>query len=168
MVNNQQTSSVKELGFTYMGVLFAVALLGVSLALIGSTWKTSQAREKEEELLFIGDQFRSAIAIYYERTPSQIKQYPKSFDQLIVDNRYLVAQRYLRKLYRDPMTNESAWGVVSSPDGGIMGVYSLSEKKPLKQANFLEKYAGFANSKHYSDWKFVYIPNLPTMPTKPK
>jgi type II secretory pathway pseudopilin PulG len=162
MVSTQHPSSANQTGFTYMGVLFAVALLGTSLALIGSVWKTSQQRENEQELLFIGDQFRRAITLYYERTPSIVKQYPKSFDQLIKDDRYIVPQRYLRKVYRDPITNERNWGIVRAPDGGIMGVYSLSNKMPRKQSHFQEKYEGFSNAKQYTDWQFVYKPYIPT------
>jgi len=160
MVNTQQQSHLKQVGFTYMGVLFAVAFLGASLALIGSVWKTSQQRENEQELLFIGDQFRSAIKLYYDNTPSAIKQYPKSFEQLIKDDRYVVPQRYLRRVYRDPITNKLEWGIIRSPEGNIVGVYSLSNKVPRKQANFTEKYAAFAKAKHYSDWQFVYRPYL--------
>lgn len=151
-------------GFTYLGVLFAVAMLGISLALIGSSWKTSQQRESEQELLFVGDQFRKAIILYYERTPSFVKAYPKSFEQLIKDDRYITPQRYLRRVYRDPITLSNDWGIVRSPDGGIMGVYSLSDKAPRKTAHFPEKYAKFANASRYSEWQFVYRPtpiNLP-------
>ena len=148
----------RQIGFTYLGVLFAVALLGVSLALIGSVWKTSQQRENEQELLFIGDQFRRAIALYYERTPSAVKQYPQSFEQLMKDDRYIVPQRYLRRIYRDPITNSLDWNIIRSPDGGIMGVNSDSTKSPRKQANFKSIYAAFANAKRYTDWQFVYKP----------
>lgn len=158
MVNTRYKIVVKQLGFTYLGVLFAVALMGTSLALMGSVWKTSQQRENEEELLFIGDQFRRAILLYYERTPSAVKQYPRSFEQLIKDDRYIVPQRYLRKVYRDPITNESEWGIVRSQDGSITGVYSLSNKTPRKQSHFKAMYAEFANASHYSDWQFVHRP----------
>lgn len=141
-----------------MGVLFAVALLGVSLALVGTAWKTSQQRENEKELLFVGDQFRKAIGLYYERTPGALKQYPKSFEQLIKDDRYIIPQRYLRKFYRDPFTGNANWGVVTSADGGIAGIYSMSDKEPRKKANFRDIDASFDNTKHYTDWKFIYMP----------
>ena len=143
-----------------MGVLFAVALMGVTQALVGSVWKTSLQRENEKELLFVGDQFRKAIGLYYERTPGAVKQYPKSFEQLIKDDRYIVPQRYLRKVYRDPITNKTDWHIVLSPRGGIMGIYSVSDKEPRKQHNFKEIDAAFNNAKRYQNWKFVYTPFL--------
>jgi len=160
LMNGKRTINVmvRQQGFTYMGVLFAVALMGASLALIGSVWRTSQQRENEQELLFIGDQFRRAILLYYERTPGAVKQYPMSFEQLIKDDRYLVPKRYLRRVYRDPISNELEWGIVHFTDGSIMGVYSLSTKTPRKQSNFKAIYAEFANTNHYSDWRFVYRP----------
>lgn len=158
MVNFKQIPAKYLQGFTYLGVLFIVALLGASLALAGTTWKTLQQCENEQELLFIGDQFKKAITLYYERTPSAVKTYPKSLEQLLKDNRYISPQRYLRKIYHDPITLSAEWGLVRSPDGGIMGVYSLSNKHPRKQDNFKHQYADFTNAQHYSDWKFVYRP----------
>lgn len=148
-------------GFTYMAVLFAVAIIGASLALIGVTWKTAQQRENEKELLFIGDQFRKAIGLYYERTPGPIKKFPENLEQLIKDDRYIVPQHYLRKIYRDPMTNKTDWEIIVAPNGGIMGVHSASDKAPHKQSNFKEIDATFKKSKHYSSWKFFYAPYQP-------
>ncbi len=156
MVKEKIPISKHTSGFTYLGILFAVALLGVSLALMGTVWKTSQQRENEKELLFIGDQFRRAIGLYYERTPGAVKHYPKSLDDLITDNRFINPQHYLRKVYRDPITNEFKWGIINSTDGGIMGVYSLSDKMPRKQNHFKANFSGFGNAKHYSEWKFLY------------
>jgi len=38
-------------GFTYMTVLFVIAILSTGLALIGEVWHTSALREKEAQLL---------------------------------------------------------------------------------------------------------------------
>lgn len=42
----------------------------------------------------------------------------------------------LRKIYRDPMTGKSDWGLVMAPQGGIMGVHSLSTARAIKHENF--------------------------------
>lgn len=151
----------QQQGFTYMGVLFAVALIGVSQALIGSVWKTTQQRENEEELLFVGEQFRKAIGLYYERTPGVVKRYPTNLEELLEDNRYIVPQRYLRKIYKDPMTNEIDWIIVTGPSGGVRGLYSKANSIPFKQSKFKAANIAFTNSKSYADWKFIYQPILP-------
>jgi hypothetical protein len=69
-----------------------------------------------------------------------------------------VTQRYLRKIYRDPLTRSTDWGVVEAPTGGIMGVYSKSEDVPIKTANFPWRWASFADARNYADWKFVFSP----------
>lgn len=139
-----------------MGVLFVIALMGVLLAVAGETWHTASQREKERELLYIGDAFRDAIALYYNRTPGTDKKFPRDINELLKDPRYLVAQRYLRKIYIDPMTGSNQWGVIKAPDGGIAGIYSLSEDKPIKLSFFGDKNAGFEKAQKYADWKFIY------------
>ena len=139
-----------ERGFTYVIAMFAVAIAGVLLAAGSEVWAQSRQREKEKELLFVGAQFREAIRLYYERTPGTVKRYPQKLEQLLDDRRYLSLQRYLRRIYKDPMTGSSQWGTVAAPGGGIMGVYSLSDKAPIKSANFDSKNEGLAGVSHYS------------------
>jgi type II secretory pathway pseudopilin PulG len=150
-------------GFTYLGVLFLVAIMGILLGATGTIWSTIQQREKERELLFVGNEFRKAIGSYYERTPGAIKRYPAEFADLLKDNRQLATVRHLRKLYNDPITSESKWGVVRAADGGIMGVHSLSAKAPIKKGNFLQRDSVFENASTYLGWRFVYEPQPPTL-----
>ena len=144
-------------GFTYLGVLFLVAILSAALAGTGVIWSTAQQREKEKELLFIGNTFRLAIGAYYQKTPGTIKRYPNNLGDLLKDNRQLVQTRYLRKIYDDPFTGQAKWGLIRASDGGIMGVFSLSEKEPIKRF-FEQESADFIGTKKYSDWRFVYMP----------
>ncbi len=147
-------------GFAYLGLLFAVALLGASLAATGMLWQLEQRRERERELLFVGHQFRLAIEHYYRQTPGPIKAYPRRLEDLLRDTRYPHTARYLRRLYRDPITGESQWGLVRAADGGISGVYSLSDAVPIKVANFRTRDRGFEGKVRYSDWRFVYVPGM--------
>lgn len=150
-------SSRRHQGFTYVGLLIAVAVLGVGLAAVGQVWRTAAAREKERELLFIGNAYRSAIMSYYWATPAGLVRYPRSLDNLLEDRRTPALKRHLRRLYPDPITGSDAWGLVPSPDGGVAGVYSRSEQRPLKTAGFFGVDTIFENSEKYSDWKFVYV-----------
>jgi len=104
----------RQAGFTYLTILFAIAVAGVTLAKTGIDWSQANQREKERELLFVGDQYRQAIALFYERTPGVIKRYPSRLEDLLSDTRYNPPQRYLRRLYRDPVTNQK-WGVGVRP-----------------------------------------------------
>ncbi len=147
-------------GFTYIGLLFFIAIIGITLAMASTLWSFAQQREKERELLFIGHQFRHAIGLYYERTPGTIKRYPSRLEDLLEDNRYVTTQRYLRKIYRDPMTGTHQWGLVSAPTGGVMGVYSLSESVPIKTSNFSSEDSTLDSAKKYVEWQFFYLPTI--------
>ena len=144
-------------GFTYLTALFLVALLATGLALAGEVWETSVQREKETELLFVGNQYRNAIRLYYESTPGGVKRYPATLAELLSDSRSPALRRHIRKLYPDPLGGKE-WGLVKAPEGGISGVFSLSTAKPLKTGGFKLRDAGFESAKTYADWKFVYSP----------
>src|SRR3990172_7233078 len=117
-------------GFTYLGLLFVVAMAGVALAATGMLWSTQRQREREQELLFVGNQIRQAIGSYYERSPGLVKRYPAKLDDLLKDNRFINVQRHLRQHYVDPLTDSQEWGLVTAPEGGVMGVYSLATGTP--------------------------------------
>lgn len=149
-------------GFTYLALLFFVAIMGAVMAATGMLWSTAQLREKERDLLFVGNEFRKAIASYYEQTPGTVKRYPHSFDDLLKDNRFLASVRHLRRVYADPMTSTRDWGIVRAPDGGIMGIYSLSNEPTIKRSGFRKRDAVFEKSEHYAEWRFVYEPQSGT------
>lgn len=153
-------------GYTYLGVLIAVALAGVALVGTAQLWSTASRREKEAELLFIGDEFRRAIAMYYDSSPGA-KQFPKSLEELLQDKRYPVVRRYLRRNYADPMTGRPDWGIVKGPGDTIMGVYSTSAREPLKRANFPPDYSAFERAERYSDWRFAYSTTRAVVPAAP-
>ena len=143
-------------GFTYIGVLFVVAMMSTGLALIGEVWHTSNLREKEAELLHIGNEYRKAIERYYTGPPAG--KYPREMADLVKDPRHPGIVRHLRRLYPDPITGKEEWGLVKSPDGGFAGVYSLSEDAPLKSAGFAVRDASFEGKTKYSEWQFVFAP----------
>ena len=146
-------------GFTYMALLFVVAIMGVGLAAKGVEWHTATQREKEADLLFIGDQFRTAIALYYYRTPGGAHEYPISLDELLHDQRLAGVQRYLRRIYRDPITGRAEWDLVRTPTGRIMGVRSFSREPPLKTGGFPTRHLGLEGKRTYAEWEFVFMPS---------
>jgi type II secretory pathway pseudopilin PulG len=147
-----------EEGFTYLGVLLLVAIMGFGLSAFAELHSHAAQREKERELLFIGAQFRDAIASYYNKSPGA-KVYPKKLDELVEDKRFPVPKHHLRRIYRDPMTDSVDWGVVEAPGGaGIMGVHSRSEEAPIKTGDFAAAEATFEDAENYTKWAFIYSP----------
>ncbi len=74
------------------------------------------------------------------------------------DNRQLATVRYLRRVYLDPFTWQAQWGTIGAPDGGIQGVYSLTQGTPVKTAGFAAADVTFANAKSYAEWRFEFVP----------
>lgn len=146
----------RESGFTYFVLLAVVASMGFVLATAGEVWHTALKREKERELLFVGDQFRRAFNLYNLHTPGKARSYPLSLEELLKDPRYPGVQRYLRKIYADPMTGRTQWGLIKGPNGEVFGVHSLSEDEPLKKSGFSLADAKFKGRTKYSDWVFMY------------
>lgn len=145
-------------GFTLLGLLFLVAGMGVAMAALGTMWHTAAQREKEVELLFVGDQYRRAIESFWKMPlpVGMVRRLPKNFNELLTDPRFPNTVRHLRRVYHDPMTGTSEWGLVKGPDGGIAGVHSLSEDAPLKRAKFPAAYAQFEDAQRYRDWVFLF------------
>jgi type II secretory pathway pseudopilin PulG len=148
---------VRSGGFTYIGLLVAVAILGVMLAAAGSLWSFAAQREKEQELLFIGHQFRQAIGRYYVAGGFR---YPRELADLLDDNRSAVPRHFIRQIYRDPMTGEADWQIIRAADGGVMGIASSSKATTIKRANFGLFDMGFKDKECYCDWQFLYDPRL--------
>ncbi|BAN36633.1 hypothetical protein SCD_n02834 [Sulfuricella denitrificans skB26] len=143
-------------GFTYIGVLIAVVFIGVALAATGTVWQQTRQREKERELLFIGNQFRQALEGYYENPPpGKAKKFPQKIEDLLQDDRYPGVKRYLRVIYRDPMTGSPEWGLLKGADQGIVGLYSLSDGEPIKTANFDPEDVGLVGKHRYYEWRFI-------------
>lgn len=157
MIKHRGKSS-RERGFTYFGLLAIILIMGVVLASAGEVWHVAIKREKEQELLFVGNQFRQAIKLYYENTPPQAQRYPAKLEDLLEDPRYPSTQRYLRKIYADPVNGSTQWGVVKGPAGEILGVHSLSTAEPVKKTGFSSVDKNFENKTKYADWVFMYAP----------
>lgn len=141
-------------GFTYLGLLAAVVILGLILTVVSRVWSVSEQRDKEAQLLYVGDQYRRAIAGYYAFG----HHYPLTVDDLLIDKRYPVPRHYLRQLYRDPLTGLADWTLIPDPTGvGIMGVASRSQAVPIKRKGFGQFEVSFADQDCYCNWKFVYM-----------
>lgn len=136
-----------------ISILFIAATALASSAVLVSH-ATQARRDKEEQLLFVGDQFRKAIASYQNTVPPNgVRSLPPNLEALILDRRFAVPVRHLRRVYLDPVTGKADWTLVTS-GGGVVGVRSSSQHSPLKQAGFPSAYRHFERAQSYSEWVF--------------
>lgn len=144
-------------GFAYLWTLMLIAFMGVGLTVAADLYATAARRDQERQLLFVGHEFRNAIARYYNAGGRN--QYPLTLEDLLKDPRYPGVQRYLRRLYADPATGRADWGLLRI-QGRIVGVHSLSPRQPVKQDNFDDDDAGLRHKGRYADWQFTYPHDL--------
>jgi type II secretory pathway pseudopilin PulG len=144
-------------GFTYVGLLALVAVLGLLLAAAGEVASTTARREREAQLLWVGHAYREAIG----RCWSHRRAYPQTLEELLGAAPDAPAQlRCLRRLYPDPMTGAVDWVLLRAPGGGIMGVASSSRRAPLKTGRFDEADPDFDKASTYGDWQFTFQPGV--------
>jgi type II secretory pathway pseudopilin PulG len=143
-------------GFTYIGLLVTVVVMGIMLTAASRVWRTTELHERETQLLFAGHAYRMAIASYF----ASGHRFPATLQDLLLDERSPVPRRHLRRLYPDPMTGNADWALVLTPDGqGIMGVASTSTAPPLKRDGFDAADVAFKDTDCYCAWQFIHYPN---------
>lgn len=163
--SSRSRGTANAAGFTYIGLLIAVVILGVGLSAVGTVWRTQMQREREQELLYIGRDFRAAIAAYVNAGGG--RQFPQDINDLLEDKRGPEPRHHLRRLYTDPMTGTQDWTIIQADSlgfagvTGIVGIASNSNAVPLKKDGFLTGEDAFKDAAGYSDWKFVYVPRMP-------
>jgi type II secretory pathway pseudopilin PulG len=153
-------------------LLVMLTIMSILMTVVMPVWRQQAQREKEEELVFRGQQYVRAIRLYQMKNQSL----PPSVD-------VLVQGRYIRKKYKDPITDEdfvplgAAQGaagqvgqqppVVGQPGGafagqpggsfpggpgpaagGVIGVASKSKGESIRL---------YQGRTHYNEWAFVFV-----------
>jgi type II secretory pathway pseudopilin PulG len=167
-----------ERGYAMAALLISLSVMSVLMGAMLPVWSHMLQREKEEELIFRGQQYARAIGLFQRKFANTA---PPTID-------LLVEQRFLRKKYKDPITNDDFQplyasqapqgvsapsgaqrpGQIASADqatqpapigsgagsnsptaaGGIIGVASKSTGTSIKVYNGRNK---------YNEWAFVYV-----------
>jgi type II secretory pathway pseudopilin PulG len=137
----------RQRGFTYLLLLFALAIGGIGLAALGEQARQRALREQEAELAFRGAEIARAIASYADASPAGSRTLPRSVDDLLEDRRSGRVVRHLRQLRTDPLAGGDwiwlapAEGGCSAPSRhgavtlGLSGVRSASTRPLLKREN---------------------------------
>ncbi|HEY4370677.1 MAG TPA: type II secretion system protein [Burkholderiales bacterium] len=150
-------------GFVYMALIVFFGIIAISAAYSMMSGAALQRRNAEDQLIFVGGEFRRAIESYYWAAadlPPGAPRYPARLEDLLADPRQKNLTRYLRQIYADPLTGRRDWGLVRAPDGGIMGVYSKSPAKAVKLYGFPLEFKYLEGKTRIADWQFVYAPPL--------
>ena len=141
-------------GAVLLAFLLALSFIGIGVMAAADVWSVTRQREREKQLLFVGQQYRAAIRHYYFAGAG--RAYPPSLAALLDDDRFPTPQHHLRRLYVDPITGSSDWGLVQVGDR-IMGVHSLSDAEPVKRTGFSAADQIFEDKTSYRDWVFAFV-----------
>lgn len=145
----------RQEGALLLGLLLFLLVTSLVASALVQNQFTSAQRLREEQLLFVGDQYRRAITSYYNTIqPGGHRQLPQRLEQLVRDERTPRPVQHLRRLYPDPMTGRMDWDLVTA-SGGISGVRSSSKSAPLRKSGFNAEDSGFASANSYNDWIFL-------------
>ncbi len=163
-------------GFSYLLLLFSLAIAGAGLATLGTQWQQAAQREREAELLFRGLQLRDALQRFHDQAPEGQPLLPQSLDELLADRRRPEARHHLRRAWTDPFTGEADWVLLRSADGGITGLHSRSSRPVLRIADLPAGVStpGLASPgdrldrpARAQDWHFAIQPRRPRTRTPP-
>ena len=140
-----------ERGVTYLALMCAIVLMGISLTAVGQYWQVIAKRDAEAELYFRGTRIKHAIEAYaadYEvRKGARPNQYPLNLEQLTQG-----PKRYLPVVYTDPLTGQDF--ELIRVNGEIRGIRSRSSETPLDKVRFKDAAA-------YNQIAFQAIPPSP-------
>lgn len=96
------SSHEAERGYVLLGIAVGLVILGIFMGAAVPVWQHVMQREKEKELIWRGNQYVQAIQRYQRKFPGA---FPPNIE-------ILVQQKFLRKAYKDPMTEDGEWRVL--------------------------------------------------------
>jgi type II secretory pathway pseudopilin PulG len=100
----------RERGYAMVALIMAITVMAIAMTVAMPVWKHAAQREKEEELVFRGEQYVHAISLFQRKYANA---FPPSID-------ILVQQKFLRKKYKDPITNDDFVPLTqASQQGGL-------------------------------------------------
>ena len=164
-------------GYAMAALLVAMSVMAVLMSALLPVWSHVATREKEEELIFRGRQYARAIGLFQRKYANAA---PPTID-------VLVEQRFLRKKYKDPITNDDFQPIyanqaaIQPPGGGPTAARpgqsaTLSTPAQTVQSGFGSTGVGaqggvigvtskskdesikiYNGRSRYNEWAFVYI-----------
>ncbi len=126
-----------ERGYAMAALLVTLAVMAVLMSVAMPVWRQEARREKEAELVFRGEQYARAVALYRRKNQQAGNVYPPSIEALIEG-------RYLRKKYKDPMTKDGEFALVPAMGAVAPGQSGSADGSSTPGSNFGQSRPGQA------------------------
>lgn len=143
-------------GYALLLAILAITILTILLLAARSLWETEIRRDLEEELIFRAGQYVDAIVKHIKKNNNQ---YPENLEILYEKN-------YIRKQYKDPMSDSGTWNVVMQPStAGSKKLFVVAPAyvpKMRTQARIIgvsstsraDSFQVYRGKKQYHEWAF--------------
>lgn len=167
----------RQRGFILALLLALITASGILLSRAMPSVVAEVQRDREAELIFRGEAIRNAMRRYKAMTGN----YPVKLEDLMK-----IRPRILRKLYKDPMTPDGEWDIITAVQPGASGNTQGLPIAAIRSHSQKDSYRIYQGKTLYSDWIFAAsddllgipgggnlplpnlpLPNLPA-PEKPK
>lgn len=131
---NGRACQTAQGGFTYLWLLFVLAIGAAGTAAVGELWTVQVQRSKELDLAFRGQSIVAALESYRAASPAGTPCAPQGWEDLLQDQRTTQTLRHLRRPYADPFAPSGEWEWVKDTQGRMLGVKSRPPAEPLVTA----------------------------------
>jgi type II secretory pathway pseudopilin PulG len=143
-------------GYAMIALMIAISVLAVFLLMAVPLWQTTMQREAEEELLFRGRQYVTAIGLYVK---NHNNLYAQNFEILHLE-------KFLRQLYKDPFAADGCWDMVfqdnSAAEAKLLVVPADQAKAYFSRAVLVgvcstspeTGFREYRGKKKYNEWAF--------------
>lgn len=105
--------SARDRGYAFLILMLLVTILLISLTAAVPDILTQGRREREAELIFRGNQYARAIALFHR----QFNRYPASIEELTQKTN---GYRFLRHPFSDPMSPSGKWRFIHADANGVV------------------------------------------------
>src|SRR2546423_3128976 len=103
-MTTMNNTSRNQRGYILLSVMLLMTIMLLTLTIEAPRIAQQIKREKEEELIHRGNEYKSATKKYFRK----FGRYPVSLEQLENTNNF----RFLRKRYKDPFTGKDDWRLI--------------------------------------------------------
>jgi hypothetical protein len=123
-------------GYALVLVVFLLALVAITILAAAPNIITNGRREKEEEMIWRGQQYVRGIRLYvrYYQTHGGTTRFPTSMEDLTKNK---VGIRFMRQAYKDPVNSvDGSWRLIYvGPNGQLIGSLKSRPLQPGAQSS---------------------------------